>query len=105
MRLVVVAAILAAVRMLGPEACPGAVTGSISGTLKDPSGLLIPGATLTAVNTAQGIRNKTATYTKGFFSFPSLPVGTYELQVDAPGFRPEKRTGLTVDANGALVVD
>ncbi len=80
----------------------GAVTGSISGTLKDQTGAVIPGATITVTNTAQGIENKTNTEAKGFFSFPSLPVGTYDILFEATGFRSEKRTGLAVDANAAV---
>src|ERR1700686_2603775 len=76
-----------------------ATTGSISGTLKDPSGALIPGATVIATNTATGIQNKTTTDTKGVFTFPSLQVGRYDLQAEVEGFRPQKRTGLVIDAD------
>ena len=83
----------------------GAITGSISGTVKDPSGAVIPGATLTAANIAMGIPNHATSDSKGFYSFPSLPVGRYDLKVDAAGFSSLKRRGLVVDANGALQVD
>ena len=83
----------------------GAVTGSISGTLKDPSGAIIPGATLVVTNIAMGIRNQVISDSKGFYSFPSLPVGRYDLKVEAVGFSSLKRSGLAVDANSALQVD
>jgi hypothetical protein len=83
----------------------GAVTGSISGTLKDQTGAVIPGAMVTATNTAQGIQNKTNTDAKGFYSFPSLAVGRYDLQFEAAGFRPQTKTGLTIDTDSALTVD
>ena len=83
----------------------GAVTGSISGTLRDQTGAVIPGATLTITNTAQGTRTRTTTDTKGFYSLPSLAVGRYDLQVEAGGFRLERRTGLVIDADSALTVD
>ena len=57
--------------------CWGATGGSISGTLKDPSGAVIPGAMVIATNTAQGIQFKTTTDEKGFYIFPSLSVGRY----------------------------
>ena len=82
-----------------------AVTGSISGTVKDPTGNMIAGATVTATNTAQGIGTKTTTDAKGEYSLPSLAVGTYEIDATSPGFRPEKRSGLNIDANSALQVD
>ena len=82
-----------------------AITGSLSGTIRDASGGVIPGATLIVTNIAQGVQSKTSTDPKGFYSFPSLPVGRYELQVNAAGFRSLKRTGLTIDTNSALTID
>jgi len=82
-----------------------AVTGSISGTLQDETGATIPGATITATNTAQGNQIKASSDAKGFYSLPSLPVGRYDLEFDAPGFRPQKRTGLTIDTDSALSVN
>ena len=82
-----------------------ATTGSISGTLKDPSGAVIPGATVIAANTATGIQNKTTTDTKGVYTFPSLQLGRYDLQAEVEGFRPQKRTGLVIDADSKLQVD
>src|SRR5690348_9303952 len=58
-----------------------ATTGSISGTVKDPSGAVIPGARVIVTNTAMGIQNKATTDDRGDYTFPSLPVGHYELQV------------------------
>jgi hypothetical protein len=82
-----------------------AVTGGISGTLHDATGGVIPGAALTITNTAQGIQSKTYTDVKGFYSFPSLTIGRYELLIEAPGFRAQKHTGLTIDTDSALTVD
>jgi Carboxypeptidase regulatory-like domain len=80
-------------------------TGSISGTLKDPGGALVPGATVQVTNIDQGLQNKILSDANGFYIFPSLPVGRYELTIQAPGFRTEKRTGLLIDADSALKVD
>jgi hypothetical protein len=82
-----------------------ATTGSISGVLKDPTGAVIPGAMITATNTAQGIQTKTTTDDKGGYSFLSLPVGRYDLQAQVEGFRTAKRTGLVIDADSALHID
>src|SRR6266853_3402820 len=82
-----------------------ATTGSISGTLKDPSGAVIPGAMITVTNTAQGIQNKTMTDQKGVYNFPSLPVGRYSLQAEAQGFKTAKRNDLAVDLDSALQID
>ena len=80
----------------------GAVTGRIAGTITDQTGAGIPGAMVTLTNTAQGLQTKTTTDAKGDYSLPSLPVGTYDILFEAPGFRSEKRTGLAIDANAAV---
>src|SRR5215469_18164181 len=79
-----------------------AVGGSISGTVKDTTGGVIPGALLTLTNSALGSQFKTTADSQGLFSFPSLPVGRYELTIEAAGFTTQKKTGLVVDADSAL---
>src|SRR5579863_3606171 len=88
-----------------PALVPAATTGSISGTVRDPSGGVIPGVSLSVVNPATGVQNKAVTDNKGFYSFPSLPVGRYDLRLMAPGFHEQERKGLTIDADSALQVD
>jgi Carboxypeptidase regulatory-like domain len=81
------------------------VGGSISGTVKDPSGALVPKATVTATNSDTGIRQTTVTDDKGFYSFTSLLIGHYDLEVVNAAFRPYRRTGIVLDANSALTID
>jgi hypothetical protein len=83
----------------------GAVTGRISGTVKDPTGAVVPSAQITVVETQTGIKTESKTDSAGFYSFPSLPVGHYELEVKASGFRDFKQTGLILDVNTALTID
>jgi hypothetical protein len=80
-------------------------TGSISGTLTDPSGSVIPGVKLIVTDTAKGIQKKTTTDAKGDYSFPSLPVGRYDLKIEAQSFRPQNRTGLIIDIDSVLKID
>ena len=83
-----------------------AVTGgSISGTLRDPSGAVIPGAMVTLVNIDLTTTYHTSTDEQGFYSFPTVPVGRYEVTFEATGFTTEIKTGLTVDTDSALRVD
>ncbi|MFN7997126.1 MAG: carboxypeptidase-like regulatory domain-containing protein [Bryobacteraceae bacterium] len=82
-----------------------AITGRISGTVKDPTGAVIPNAQIVALETQTGIKTETKTDPAGSYSFPSLPVGRYELDVKAAGFRDFKQTGLVLDVNTALTVD
>jgi outer membrane receptor protein involved in Fe transport len=83
----------------------GAVTGTVSGTVQDQTGGVVPGVNLTITNTAQGTQRKASTDAKGFYAFQSLPVGTYDLQAEASGFREFKRTGLVINADSALTED
>src|SRR5665213_2991672 len=88
-----------------PSVTRAATTGSIFGTLKDPSGAVIPGTVITVTNTAQGIQTKTVTDDKGNYNFPSLTVGRYNLEAEAPGFKTVKRNDLAIDLDSALQTD
>ena len=91
--------------LAGPTLSTAAVYGSIGGIVTDRSGSVIPGAKLTLTNTAQGLPFKSSTDSKGDYFFPSVPVGKYDLAVEAAGFEPHKRIGLVIDLNSALHVD
>src|SRR5690348_2747542 len=71
-------------------------TGAIRGTLKDPSGAVIPGATMTATLEGQNVPHATATDANGDYEFPVLPVGTYTLDVEATGFKKYAQKGIEV---------
>jgi hypothetical protein len=79
--------------------------GSLSGMLKDPSGAVVEGAEVTVINTAIGSQFKAVSNGQGFFSFPSLPVGRYDLTIEAAGFKTQKRLGLAVDTDAALKLE
>ncbi len=81
------------------------VGGSISGSVKDSSGAAIPQATVTATNTSTGVQQATATDDRGSYSFLSLSVGHYDIEVTHAGFKPYRRTDVVIDANSTLVVD
>jgi hypothetical protein len=82
-----------------------AVGGSISGTVKDRSGAVVPKAAVAATNLDTAVRQTTATNGAGVFSFPGLPVGHYDLDITIAGFKPYRRASMTVDVNSALRVD
>jgi Carboxypeptidase regulatory-like domain len=85
--------------------CWAGVTGSISGTVTDSSGSVVPQAQVivTEVNTNTVFR--TTTNGSGNFNFLALPVGQYRLEVQAVGFKTYQRTGIALDANDALNLD
>ena len=82
-----------------------ATGGSISGTIADPSGAVIPGAALNLVNTALQMIYQAASDRQGFYSFPNVPVGHYDLTISATGFTTQRKMNLTVDTDAALRVD
>lgn len=81
------------------------VTGSISGTVTDPSGGVVVGASVVALNVETGVKSSTQTNGQGFYSFPSLPIGRYSIQIQAQGFGEFEETNLILDVNTALRVD
>ena len=79
--------------------------GSVSGTVKDVSSAVITNATVNATNVETGVQHQVTTNGQGFYSFPDLAIGRYNITIQKTGFNPYQRTGITVDANSALVVD
>ncbi|HET7346142.1 MAG TPA: carboxypeptidase-like regulatory domain-containing protein, partial [Acidobacteriaceae bacterium] len=67
-------------------------TGTIQGTVTDPSGAVVPGAQVTVTSEATGVKHQTVSSGGGLFSFPNLPVGTYNMAVTATGFKTYSRT-------------
>ena len=81
------------------------ITGSISGIVTDPSGAVIVGATVTVINLQTGISAAIHADKSGFYNFSDLAVGTYDLQVEQPGFKSFEQKTITVEANSAIRVD
>ena len=78
--------------------------GSISGTVRDPSGAVVPHARITATETSTHVSQTESTDAGGFYSFLSLPVGNYNVHAEAPGFGSYLRTNVVLDADGKAVV-
>lgn len=79
--------------------------GNLLGTITDPHGAAIPSATVTAIDIATGVKRTIATDDRGAYSFQNLPVGTYELQVAAAGFKTVRRTAIAIDVDSKVVID
>lgn len=60
---------------------------SVSGTVTDPSGAHVVGATVTALNQATGITTPAVTNEAGVYTMPQLPPGKYNFTAEHPGFR------------------
>ncbi len=81
------------------------VGGSISGTVKDPTGSVVPAANVTVREMNTGLCHKARTDGNGFYAFPLLPVGHYVLDVEAMGFSGYERRGIALDTNALLTLN
>ena len=86
-----------------PQAEIGSAT--LSGTVTDPTGAAVPNAKVTITSPQTGLTRATTTNDAGLYSFPQLPVGGYELSVEASGFKLSKRTGIALTVGAVATVD
>jgi hypothetical protein len=80
-------------------------TASISGTVFDPSGAVVSGATVILQDTEHRVQPRSATNDDGSYAFPALPPGHYRIEIHTPGFKPYLRTDLELGAADALKID
>src|SRR5436309_4884338 len=73
--------------VLAPSASAQKITGLMTGSVTDPSGAAVPGATVSVVNERTGAAREAATNEQGSFSFPELDPGMYTLTVTKTGFK------------------
>ena len=67
--------------------------GEILGTLRDPSGAVVPNGKISAVLRATGLSRSTVSGPEGTYTLPQLPVGTYDVTAEAPGFKSATTSG------------
>src|ERR1700722_5281443 len=79
--------------------------GTITGTVSDPAGAVVPNASVEARNEGTSVVFKAATTNTGNYTLSSLPVGTYEISVSANGFKKSVRPGVTVNTAETVRVD
>src|SRR4051812_37047448 len=79
--------------------------GSIAGTLTDETGATVPGATISVTNTSTGLSRQATTDQSGHYSIPNLLEGTYDVSVEASGFKPYTQKGVVVRINAATEVN
>lgn len=96
---------LTSVLLLSRASAWASAGGSISGTVSDLSGAVVPNAAITIRNVDTSADRTSTTNGDGFYALTAIPVGHYEIEVRHAGFKPYKRTGLVVDVNTALQVD
>ena len=82
-----------------PVASAQEVTASITGRITDAQGAAIVGANVTMKETDRGTDWPTKTNGEGIYVFPRLPVGNYDLRVEAPGFKASVKAGIRLEVN------
>src|SRR5260370_7201805 len=63
------------------------ITGSITGTVTDSTGAVVPNVTITATNTSTNLKYDTKTNEAGLYNLQFLPIGQYPLSTEAPAFK------------------
>src|ERR1039457_6787162 len=81
------------------------VTASITGTVKDASGAVVPGATVTIKHLESGLTRTAETDANGSYNVPSLPVGQYEVSAEKAGVKQVVRRGMDLVVGQQAVVN
>jgi hypothetical protein len=88
-----------------PVASAQVLYGSIVGTVTDQANAVVPKAAVTVKNTAIGLTRTVDTDDAGYYSIPSLPEGSYDLSVTAPGFKTLNQRNVNVSINNVTRAD
>jgi hypothetical protein len=80
-------------------------TGALQGTVKDPTGALVPGATVTVTTPTLVGEKSVATDSRGYYHFANLPPGDYVVTVAAKGFTTRKQAGLVIEVGHSPSLD
>jgi len=80
-------------------------TSEITGTVRDTSAAVIPGATVTATNEATGVSYRQTTTAAGLYAFAAVPAGSYTITAELQGFRTTKQLGNLLVVGIPLTID
>src|SRR3989454_10766664 len=80
-------------------------TATISGVVRDTSGALIPGVSITIKHVDSGLTRTVTSSETGNYAAPALPVGPYEVTAMIPGFKQQIRSGINLVVGQEAVVD
>src|SRR5580700_3890411 len=67
---------------------------TVSGTITDTSGAVVPGVSVTIISQGTGLKRRVLTDTAGEYRFAGLPTGNYSLRIEKPGFQSQVREGV-----------
>ena len=87
------------------SAFPQTQLASVSGTITDPSGALVPGVSVTIVNQGTGLKRSGLTDTSGEYRFAGLPTGNYSLRMEKTGFQSQVREGVELTSAAEVLIN
>jgi len=90
--------------LLNPAALAQSITGTVSGTVTDVNGAVIPGATVTLISDQKGSVRTVTTNEDGRFAFGAQQPGVYTLKIEQAGFQTLERNGVVLSANENLAL-
>src|SRR5262245_14559001 len=79
--------------------------GTVSGIVTDPTGAVVPGASITLTNDQTGVSRTTTANGEGFYRFDAVDLGPYSVKIAATGFGNVAKTNIVVSANQVAQVD
>jgi len=88
-----------------PALAQGETTSAIVGSVTDPTGAAIPGATVTVTNVENGLKRSVKTDDSGRFSFPQLQPGTYSVKAEADRFEAQQNNSVSAGLGQKQAVD
>ena len=88
-----------------PSLAQGETTSAIVGSVTDPSGAALPGATVTVTNVENGLKRSVKTDDSGRFSFPQLKPGTYSVKAEADRFEAQQNNTVSAGLGQKQTVD
>ncbi|RPJ64473.1 MAG: TonB-dependent receptor, partial [Acidobacteria bacterium] len=96
---------LATLVLVSMSSLQGQITSSIRGTVSEQTGGVIPGVEVSVTNPETNEKRTTTTNDVGYYSFPALPPGQYEVRAEMPGFKTWTQKGVALSLNRNARID
>ena len=104
-RVIQLSALLAFLCAVPRVASAQTATGQITGTIKDATGAVVPGAKVTVTSQQTGFTRDTVSNGSGDYSFALLPVGVYSVSAEQQGFQTAKQSGIQLNVTQVARID
>jgi hypothetical protein len=91
--------------LIGAIALAQTISGTLTGTVSDASGSVIPDATVVVKNEATGDVRKTVTNASGYFTVAAIPAGSYNVSLEKTGFQKYETTNLVFNGSDKRNLD